>query len=202
MVKFRVITDSSCGISQQDAKKLGVVVLPLTLSYKGKDYLDGIDITTDEFYKMVFEEEKKEGLLQQVKSHFNVNNPIKTSMVTPVAFENAMKDVIKDGYIPVVLPISSVLSGTYNSALIAKDSLENEEIYVEDSHTALGSVKVMILRLISHEYETIKDVLDYFFSGKYTLSKDDFHLILVLHYYFHFRSFYYRLLSLKLCYIL
>ena len=128
MVKFRVITDSSCGISQQDAKKLGVVVLPLTLSYKGKDYLDGIDITTDEFYKMVFEEEKREGLLQQVKSHFKVNNPIKTSMVTPVAFENAMKDVIKDGYIPVVLPISSVLSGTYNSALIAKDSLENEEI--------------------------------------------------------------------------
>ena len=160
MVKFRVITDSSSGISQEDAKKLGVVVLPLTLSYKGKDYLDGIDITTDEFYKMVFEEEKKEGLLQQVKSHFKVNNPIKTSMVTPVAFENAMKDVLKDGYIPVVLPISSVLSGTYNSALIAKDSLENEEIYVEDSHTALGSVKVMILRLISHEYETIKDVID------------------------------------------
>ena len=79
MVKFRVITDSSCGISQQDAKKLGVVVLPLTLSYKGKDYLDGIDITTDEFYKMVFEEEKKEGLLQQVKSHLNLNNPIKTN---------------------------------------------------------------------------------------------------------------------------
>ena len=77
MVKFRVITDSSSGISQEDAKKLGVVVLPLTLSYKGKDYLDGIDITTDEFYKMVFEEEKKEGLLQQVKSHFKANNPIK-----------------------------------------------------------------------------------------------------------------------------
>ena len=96
MVKFRVITDSSSGISQEDAKKLGVVVLPLTLSYKGKDYLDGIDITTDEFYKMVFEEEKKEGLLQQVKSHFKANNPIKTSMVTPVAFENAMKDVLKD----------------------------------------------------------------------------------------------------------
>ncbi len=159
MVKFRVITDSSCGISQEDAKKLGVTVLPLTLSYKGKDYLDGIDITTDEFYKMIFEDEKKEGLLQQVKNHFK-GSSIKTSMVSPLMFVEAMKDAIADGYIPVVLPISSVLSGTYNSANIARESLDEEEIYVEDSHTALGSVKVMILRLVSHTYDTIQDVLD------------------------------------------
>ena len=161
MVKFRVITDSSCGISQEEAKKLGVTVLPLTLSYKGKDYLDGVNITTDEFYKMVFEEQKKEGLLQQVKAHFRPGNSVpKTSMVSPAAFEKAMQDAIDDGYIPVVLPISSVLSGTFNSANIAKDMLEDEEIYVLDSHTALGSVKVMILRLVSREYETMKDVLD------------------------------------------
>ncbi|RIA78062.1 DegV family protein with EDD domain [Anaeroplasma bactoclasticum] len=159
MVKFRVITDSSCGISQEDAKKLGVTVLPLTLSYKGKDYLDGIDITTDEFYKMVFEDEKKESLLQQVKNHFK-GSSIKTSMVSPLMFVEAMKSAIADGYIPVVLPISSVLSGTYNSANIARESLDEEEIYVEDSHTALGSVKVMILRLVSHTYDTIQDVLD------------------------------------------
>jgi DegV family protein with EDD domain len=75
-------------------------------------------------------------------------------------FVEAMKSAIADGYIPVVLPISSVLSGTYNSANIARESLDEEEIYVEDSHTALGSVKVMILRLVSHTYDTIQDVLD------------------------------------------
>lgn len=159
MVKFRVITDSSSGISQEEAKKLNVTVLPLTLTYKGKDYLDGVNITTDEFYKMVFDEEKKENLLQQVKNHFKAEHP-KTSMVSPAVFEAAMQDAIDDGYIPLVLPISSVLSGTFNSANIAKDMLEDEEIYVEDSHTALGSVKIMILRLVSHEYETMQDVLD------------------------------------------
>lgn len=159
MVKFRVITDSSCGISQEEAKKLGVVVLPLTLSYKGKDYKDGIDISTDEFYKMVFEDQKKDSILAQVKNHFKPES-IKTSMVPPLEFQRAMQEAIDDGYIPVILPISSVLSGTYNSASIARDILEDEEIYVCDSHTALGSVKVMIKRLVSHEYETIKDVLD------------------------------------------
>ena len=54
MVKIRVITDSSAGFSKEEAEKYNVVVLPLTLSYDNKDYLDGIDITTDEFYKMFF----------------------------------------------------------------------------------------------------------------------------------------------------
>ena len=81
-------------------------------------------------------------------------------MVAPQVFVDSMTKAIKEGYIPVVLPISSVLSGTYNSANIAKDMLEDEEIYVCDSHTALGSVKVMIKRLVSTEYETINDVLD------------------------------------------
>ena len=59
MVKFRVITDSSCGISQEEAIKMNVDVLPLTLTYNGKDYKDGIDISTDEFYKLVFETKRR-----------------------------------------------------------------------------------------------------------------------------------------------
>ena len=159
MVKFRVITDSSCGISQEEAKSMNVDVLPLTLTYDGKDYKDGIDISTDEFYKMVFENEKKDSLLKQIKEHFKPSDAPKTAMVSPQIFVDSMTKAIDDGYIPVVLPISSVLSGTYNSANIAKDMLEDEEIYVCDSHTALGSVKVMIKRLVSKVYDTIEDVL-------------------------------------------
>ena len=159
MVKFRVITDSSSGISQEEAKKIGVTVLPLTLSFKDKDYLDGVDITTNDFYKLVFEEEKKkEGLIQALKDRYKPAS-IKTSMVSPAAFASAMQEAIDDGFIPLVLPISSVLSGTFNSANIAKNMLEDEEIYVCDSHTALGAVKVMIYHLINKEYETMEDVL-------------------------------------------
>ena len=160
MVKFRIITDSSCGISQEEAKKMNIVVLPLTLSYGGKDYKDGVDISTDEFYKMVFDSLKKEGLLQQIKEHFKPTDAPKTSMVSPQIFYNAMQEAVDDGYIPVVLPISSVLSGTFNSANIAKDMLEDGEAYVIDSCTALGSVKIMIKRLVSKEYETIEDVIN------------------------------------------
>ena len=90
MVKFRVITDSSSGISQEEAKKLGVTVLPLTLTYRDKDYKDGVDITTDEFEKLIFEDEKKkEGLIQALKERYKPAT-LKTSMVSPAAFVSAM----------------------------------------------------------------------------------------------------------------
>ena len=40
MLKIKVITDSSAGFSKEEAEKYNVIVLPLTLSYDGKDYLD------------------------------------------------------------------------------------------------------------------------------------------------------------------
>lgn len=107
MIRFRIISDSSCGITQEEAKKLGVIILPLTLSYKGHDYKDGIDISTNDFYKLFFEEEEKSLNLFK-KPEFP-----KTSQVAPLDFVECFKNVIADGEIPVVLPISSVLSGTY-----------------------------------------------------------------------------------------
>lgn len=155
MVKFRIVSDSSCGITHEEAQKLGVIILPLTLSYNGKDYRDGIDISTDEFYKMFFEEEEKCKLGVFKRSEFP-----KTSQVKPLVFEECFKSILSKGEIPVVLPISSVLSGTYQSACIARSMLEDEEIYVIDSASALGSVKVMIEYLANKEYETIDDLLN------------------------------------------
>ena len=162
MIKIKVITDSSSGFSKEEAEKYNVVILPLTLSYDGKDYLDGIDITTDGFYKMFFANQERRGLARlDVLGLFNKDEKgfPKTSMVSPAVFEETFKKVIAEGYVPVVLPISKKLSGTYQSALIAKDVIENDDIIVEDSASALGAVKVMIKSLLQKEYETKEDVI-------------------------------------------
>lgn len=162
MLKIKVITDSSSGFTEEELKKYNVLVLPLTLSYDGKDYLDGIDITTDDFYKMFFDNQERRGLAKlDVLGLFNKDDKAfpKTSMVTPAVFFDTFKKVLSDGYIPVVLPISKKLSGTLQSALIAKDMLDNDDIIVEDSMSALGAVKVMIKSLLSKEYETKEDVI-------------------------------------------
>ena len=163
MIKIKVITDSSAGFSKEEALKYNVTVLPLTLSYDNKDYLDGIDITTDEFYKMFFENQERRGLARlDVLGLFSKDEKgfPKTSMVTPPKFEEEYKKILEEGYTPVVIPISKKLSGTLQSAIIARDMLDNpEDVIVEDSQSALGAVKVMIKALLMKEYETKEDVI-------------------------------------------
>lgn len=146
MIKYKIITDSSASITQAEAEEMGIIVLPLTLDYNNKEYLDGIDIESNEFYNMIFSDENKK-----------VPFP-KTSMVGPNVFKETFEKLLKDGFIPVVLPIASVLSGTYQSACIARDMFDDEIIVVEDSKTALGSVKVMIEAILDEEYETVDDL--------------------------------------------
>lgn len=122
MVKYRIITDSSCGITQEEAKKYGVKVLPLTLHYKQKDYLDGIDISTDDFYSMLFAQSEKKDIFKVVFGNDKKEFP-KTSQVPPLEFKKAFEECIENNEVPVVLPIAACLSGTYQSACIARDML-------------------------------------------------------------------------------
>lgn len=46
----RLISDSACDISQNEAKELNITVLPLKTLVDGVEYLDGVTITTQEFY--------------------------------------------------------------------------------------------------------------------------------------------------------
>ena len=56
MSKIAIVTDSNSGISQAQAKEMGVYVLPMPFLINGKEYLDGIDLFTNEFYKFLEED--------------------------------------------------------------------------------------------------------------------------------------------------
>lgn len=45
----RILTDSTADLTHEDAAELGVIVVPLTLNFGEKHYLDGIDLTPEEF---------------------------------------------------------------------------------------------------------------------------------------------------------
>lgn len=161
MLKYKIITDSTSGFSKEEREKYNITVLPLTVIYNGKEYKDGIDISTDGFYEMFFKDNEKKGFRKlNIFSKENRDFP-KTSMVPPAMFEKAYLDALAEGYTPVTLLITSVLSGTYQSACIARDMLDNpEDVIVVDSQTALGSVKVIIKSLFLKEYETKEDIIN------------------------------------------
>ena len=56
-MKLKIMVDSSSGITQDEAARLGIDVFPLRIIFNEKEYLDGIDIMQDEFYEKLTKEE-------------------------------------------------------------------------------------------------------------------------------------------------
>ena len=110
---IRIITDSASDIEQNTMTNVEVVPLKVTIG--DVTYRDGVDMTKDEFYEML---ESSEVLPQ-------------TSLATPFEFEEVYKKVTEGGDEAIVLPVSSKVSGTYQSAMVAAREYPN--ISVMDS---------------------------------------------------------------------
>jgi len=117
-VSIQVITDSTSDIPQDLAEELGIRVVPIYIRFNDKVYRDGVDVQSDDFYKML------------ATSPYHPA----TSQPTPEDFASVYKDYCDsvDGIISV--HISSKISGTCNSAMIARKMLESKcPIEVVDS---------------------------------------------------------------------
>ena len=128
----KIIVGSTCDIEENIKKDL--IVVPLHVTFGEEDFLDSVDITKDEFYERL---ERKEEFP-------------KTSQPTPVAFMDVYKKVIDEGDEAVVIVLSSKLSGTYQSAKLASQGLE-DKIFIVDSlnvSNAEGALVDYALRLV------------------------------------------------------
>ena len=56
MSKIASVTDSNSGISQKEAKEMGIFVLPMPFLINGKEYLDGVDLLPEQFYEFLKED--------------------------------------------------------------------------------------------------------------------------------------------------
>lgn len=112
----KIITDSGCDLSTAQAAELDIILVPMTVRFGQEEFRSGLDITNEEFY---------DRLIQS-------NDLPTTSQPTPYDFSRAYQEVTDNGDEAVVLCISSALSGTYQSAVIAAGDFE-KDIHVVDS---------------------------------------------------------------------
>lgn len=118
-MKTRIIVDSTADLLPQIRERVHVV--PLTVHFGDQEYIDGVTIDHKTFYEKLVETD----VLPT------------TSQATPAAFSDQYEKAKAAGEEAVVITISSKLSGTYQSAVIAAEEYEN--IYVVDSGTcAIG----------------------------------------------------------------
>ncbi len=125
---IRIVTDSTCDIPRDVLEKMGVYAAPLRVLFGEDTYLDGIDIGKAEFYEKLSKAEKLPT----------------TSQVNPDEFEKIFKEYLDAGDTIIGVFIGSKLSGTYQSAVIAKQHLESEDIHLIDSKTATVSLGSMV----------------------------------------------------------
>jgi uncharacterized protein YqfB (UPF0267 family) len=114
---IKIVTDSICDVPKNYADRYGIRVMPLTVHFGNISYVDGIDLTLEEFLEKL---EKAEALPT-------------TSQVTPGDFFEAYKEEIAAGNKVISIHASSHLSGTYNSAVIAKEQMAGADIHVIDT---------------------------------------------------------------------
>lgn len=129
MTPVKIITDSSAGLPDSYAKELSIHVLPLTLHWEGKDYRDGVDIKAEDFYTRMAQTDAL----------------ATTSQVSEYAFEQAFKQFLDEGYQILVLPISSGISSTYQSALSALTEFPGAPVEVIDTQLVSMALSFQVL---------------------------------------------------------
>ena len=105
---IRLVTDSTADIPPEQAQADNITVVPLTVFFGDEAYLDGVDLDNASFYK---------------KLQASKDLP-RTSQPSPAAFQEAFKNLIDEGADAIIsVHLSSKLSGTYQSACTARDTL-------------------------------------------------------------------------------
>ena len=132
MSKIRVVTDSNSGITQAEAKKLGLSVIPMPFLIDGEEYYEDINLTQQEFYE-----------------HLRGNAAVSTSQPSVTAVTELWDELLKEYDEIVHIPMSSGLSETCHTAQnLAKDYggrvqvVDNQRISVTLKQSALDAMKL------------------------------------------------------------
>ena len=117
----KIIVDSTADVNSAIKNRLTVV--PLTVHFGEEEYIDGVNITQKEFYEKLIESDVLPS----------------TSQATPVAFTEVFDEVVKEGGSAVVITLSSNLSGTYQSAVLAAQDYPDRIFVVDSKSAAIGT---------------------------------------------------------------
>lgn len=146
---IRIITDSASDMERADAQALGVHMVPLKVQFGENTYLDGETITKPEFYTLLLSGDV---------------SPT-TSQPTPEDFLTLFEAAQEAGDQVVAVLLSSSLSGTVQSAVIAKGMCGYDGIHIVDSCSATLGEQLLVrhackLRDQGCNAQEIADTLD------------------------------------------
>ncbi|MGL5330279.1 MAG: DegV family protein [Peptostreptococcaceae bacterium] len=135
MSNIKIICETMNDLPNNVIENYDVEVLPVTIILEGKEYRAGVDIDTNEFYKLLRNSESMPS----------------TSQITYITYKEVFEKHLNEGKKVLYMAGSSAASGIYQSAMLAKNDIESEDIYVFDTYSLSVGGGMLI-------YEAIKMV--------------------------------------------
>lgn len=127
---IRIVTDSTCDIPREWIDKYNITVIPCYINMDGKSYLDGVEITRQEFYQR----------LPYANPHPTTSAP------GPGTFLEAYEELAKEGCDGVFsIHVSKTFSNIYNSASMAADEVHSIPVKAVDSGNLTLALGLVVL---------------------------------------------------------
>jgi DegV family protein with EDD domain len=114
---IKIMTTSLSDIPRKFIEEYDITVLPLTIRFGDNEFRDRVDLSTEEFF-------------DKLKGDYELPS---TSQITPSMFIREIENILRKGYQIMIINGSSGVSGTHQSALMAKKELESDDITVIDT---------------------------------------------------------------------
>ena len=113
MEKIKILTDSCLDLPEELIKQNNIEVIPVLIN---------------------FGDDREEINLEQMQEKIQIEKILPTTaQITPIRFEEIFRKYLDEGYKVLAILMSSNMSGTYNSACIAKDMIESDDIVIVDT---------------------------------------------------------------------
>ena len=157
-MNVNLIIDSTTDLNPQLREQFTVV--PLTVHFGDREYIDGVTISHRQFYEKLVESDVLPS----------------TSQATPAAFADVFEEVARRGETAVVLTLASQLSGTYQSAMIAASDYPGRIFVVDGTSVAIGTGILAELALRLREQGLTAEEI----AGRLEEEKERIHVVALL----------------------
>lgn len=134
---MRFVLDSGSSIKQEEKEQYGVDILPLKLLFDEKEYLDGIDLSIEEFYHKLIDEKKFP----------------KTALPPLEEAQNLVNGYTEAGEDVMIFTISSEISGTWNTMRML--FADNPKVRVIDCRMAVGGMRLLLEEAMKYQNESL-----------------------------------------------
>ena len=124
----RIITDSAADFEPRELEQLQITCIPLSIHFGEEDYQENVNLTKDQFYELLLQSEELP----------------KTAQASPQVLLDLFEEAVKAGDDIIYITLSSALSGTYQSAMMAKNLVGSSLCHVVDSRNATGGQRLIL----------------------------------------------------------